>query len=161
MIQGSQAGNADYLAATSVNQSFTVAAPVAFTGNPTAKPDNDGVANLLKYLYDIDPSTPMTATDYAALPTLGTTTTGETQYLTLTYRQYALETGITVNVQTSPDLKTWTTVAVATMPSPTILETGVSIIQTGTDSTTGDPIIQAQVPITGTKQFIRLNVTQP
>jgi hypothetical protein len=49
----------------------------------------------------------------------------------------------------------------ATMPNPTIIESGVSVVQTGTDSTTGDPIIKAQVPVTGTKQFIRLNVTQP
>jgi len=128
---------------------------------PNATPQNDGVTNLYKYLFDINPNEVMTAADRAALPTLGMTTTGETQYLTLTYRQFALETGITINLQTSPDLQTWTTVAVATMPNLTIIETGVAIIQTGNDPNTGDPIMQAQVPLTGTKQFIRLNVTQP
>jgi len=129
----------------------------SFSSPATATPESDGVPNLLKYLYDINPTTPISATDRAALPTVGTTAT----YLTLTYRQYDLETGITVNVQTSPDLQTWTTVAVATMPNPVILEAGVSIVQTGNDSTTGDPIIQARIPLTGTRQFIRLNVTQP
>jgi len=173
-LQASQAGNNDYLPATSVNQTFLVASSASFntweTQFPTltdtgaaATPQNDGVPNLLKYLYDINPSAPMSATDRTALPVvdIDTITHPGTEYLTLTYRQYALETGITVNVQTSPDLQTWTTVAVATMPNPTILEAGVSIVQKGTDSTTGDPIIQAQVPVTSAKQFIRLNVTQP
>jgi hypothetical protein len=56
--------------------------------------------------------------------------------------------GVTVNVLTSPDLQVWTTV------------TNPIFAQIGTDSS-NDPIMQVQVPITGTKQFIRLNVTQP
>jgi len=152
VIQASQAGNADYYAAPSVDQSFTVALPVAFTGNPTATLENDGVANLLKYTFDIDPSVPLSSLDRAALPTLGTdsTTTPGTDYLTLTYRRYALATGISVNVQTSPDLKTWTTV------TPNITQ------QVGTDPTTGDPIIEDEVNTNGvTTEFVRLNVTQP
>jgi len=73
-------------------------------------------------------------------------TTSGTTYLTLTYRQYALGTGISMNVQTSPDLQTWTTI------------TNPTIIQTGTDPNSDDPIMQAQVPINGSRQFIRLNV---
>jgi kumamolisin len=131
------------------------------TGNstvtgPTATPENDGVPNLLKYLYNVDPVGPMTAADYAVLPVADMTTIGGTQYLTLTFRQYALKTGITINVQTSFDLQTWTTVA--TEPSP-------SIVPIGNDPniSTGDPIMQARVPfnVTATKEFIRLNVTQP
>jgi hypothetical protein len=97
VIQASQAGNASFIAATSVNQSFLVAMPVPFTGAPTATPENDGVPNLLKYLYDIDPSVPMSASDRGALPTVGidSTTDPDAEYLTLTYREYALKTGIT------------------------------------------------------------------
>jgi hypothetical protein len=111
-----------------------------------ATPLNDAVPNLLKYLYDINPEVPMSATDRASLPSLGTTLTGGTEYLTLTYRQFAALTGITVNAQTSFDLQTW---------QPIISQ------QVGTDPNTGDPMMQAEVPITGTKQFLRLNVTSP
>jgi autotransporter-associated beta strand protein len=124
----------------------------------TATPLNDGIPNLLKYLDDIDPTAPMSTADRAALPAVGTTTITGTPYLTLTFREYALETGITVNVQTSPDLQTWTTLTLTTTtPTPTTY----TLQQVDTDSTTGDPIMQVQVPITGTKQFIRLNVTSP
>jgi hypothetical protein len=93
----------------------------------------------------------MLGSDRTALPTVGTTTTGGTEYLTLTYRQYASASGITVNVQTSSDLKTWTTVN-----PPSFSQ------QIGTDSTTGDPIMEVGVLANGTnKQFIRLNVTMP
>ena len=115
----------------------------------TAMPFHDGVPNLLKYLFDIDPTVPMVTTDRTALPTVGMINYFGTPYLTLTYRQNPIETGITVNVQTSSDLQTWTTVANPIM------------IQTGTDSTTGDPMMQVQVPVSGNKEFIRLNVTMP
>jgi len=122
-------------------------------GGPAATPESDGVPNLLKYLYNINPAQPMAAADYAALPIVGTdtTTTPGTEYLTLTYRQYALETGITVNLQTSPDLQKWTTVS-----PPDVFR------QVGSDPTTGDPIMEDGVKANGsTRQFIRLNVTQP
>jgi hypothetical protein len=123
----------------------------AAVSGPTATPQNDGIPNLLRYLFDINPTVPMSAADRAELPTVGTTTIGNTQYLTLTYRQYALETGITVNVQTSPDLQTWTTV------TPGLSQ------QIGTDQATGDPIMEVgvTVPTNATKQFIRLDVTDP
>jgi hypothetical protein len=120
---------------------------------PNATPENDGIPNLLKYLFDIDPANPMSAADRAALPVVGldTTSTPGTEYLTLTYRESASATGITVNVQTSSDLQTWTTV------SPPDLSQ-----QVGTDLTTGDPIMEVGVTANGsTEQFIRLNVTSP
>jgi len=181
VIQARQAGNGSYLAATNVNQSFTVAAPQDFIHwenqhgflqvlpSPSATTQHDGIPILLKYLANINPAQPMAAADWAALPVAGTTTiaapdapiapalasasltTSGTTYLTLTYRQYAyLDAGAaTIAVQTSPDLQTWTTLS-----NPTI-------VPMGTDSNTGDPIMQVQVPMSGTKQFIRLNVTSP
>jgi len=117
----------------------------------SATPENDGVPTLLKYLYDIDPTKKMTPADRAALPVLGTdtTTTVDSTYLTLTYRKYALETGVAVNVQTSPDLKTWSIV------TPDVTK------QTGTDSVTGDPIMEVEVKTTTPVQFIRLGFTMP
>ena len=114
------------------------------TSGPTAMPQGDGVVNLLKYLCDIDPSRPMSAADWAALPKQGTTADGEN--MTLTYRQYINATGVTVTLQSSTDLNTWTTVAGA---NPTVV---------GSDAATGDPIMQVEVPITPPRQFIRLNV---
>jgi hypothetical protein len=119
------------------------------SSGPAATPENDGVPNLLKYLCHINPAVHMTSADRAAMPVFDSTTLNGTRYLTLTYRQYAYETGITINAQTSPDLKNWTTV------------TNPSIVQTGNDPVTGDPIVQVQVPASGSKEFIRLNVTMP
>jgi uncharacterized delta-60 repeat protein len=117
---------------------------------PTATPQNDGVPNLLKYLCDIDPSRPMTAADTAALPGTGTTTVGATQYLTLTYRQNSLLTGVAVNLQTSSDLKTWQTVTPSFTQNP------------ARDAATGDPMIEDGVQWDGTTPlFIRLEVSSP
>jgi hypothetical protein len=127
---------------------------VGSSGNTgeTATPQNDGISNLQKYLFDINPAVPMKASDWAALPSAGMTTVGGSPYLTLTYRQNPSETGLTVNVQTSSDLKSWQTV----IPANTL--------NMGTDSATGDPLIQDQVlvsPQGASKEFIRLNVIEP
>lgn len=116
-----------------------------FTG-PANTPFNDLVPNLLKYVFNINPSRPMSNADRAALPIVKTTTTSGTTTATYTFRKYAKLIDATATVQTSTDLHTWTTLATA---------------QTGTDSTTGDPIMQAQVVSPAAKQFFRLNVTQP
>jgi hypothetical protein len=34
------------------------------------------------------------------------------------------------------------------------------VVQVGNDATTGDPLMQAQAPMTSSTQFIRLNVSQ-
>jgi hypothetical protein len=126
--------------------------------DPNAIPESDGVVNLNKYLFDINPIEVMSATDRAALPAVGMSTTGGIHYLTLTYRQYAGISGISVNVQTSADLRTWTTLTLTTtIPTPATY----TLQQVSTDLNTGDPIMQVQVPSIGTREFIRLNVTQP
>ncbi len=117
------------------------------TSGPTATPQGDGVVNLLKYLCDINPSRPMSAADRAALPQQGTTADGTN--LTLTYRQYINAAGVTVTLQSSTDLTTWTNVTGA---SPTVV---------GTDAATGDPMVQMKVPVTPPRQFIRLNIVGP
>jgi autotransporter-associated beta strand protein len=117
---------------------------------PGAAPENDGVPNILKYLCDINPALPMSAAGRAALPAF-TVANGN---LTLTYRQNSSETGINVIVQTSPDLQNWSTI------TPTSLPVADTIQQIGTDPNTNDPIYQIQVPASGTREFIRLNLTQ-
>jgi hypothetical protein len=118
---------------------------------PNADPAMDGVPNLLKYLFDIDPARAMSATDRAALPKVEMTTINSVTYLTLTFRENPLAGGVTLNLQTNTNLlSTWTTV------TPDLDQAD------GTDSTTGDQMIMLGVKIGGgTNQFIRLNVTSP
>jgi hypothetical protein len=114
---------------------------------------NDGVPNLLKYLTDINPTAPMSASDRAALPTVrvDATTTPGTDYLAIDYRQSAGVMGVTVSLQTSDDLTTWHTV------NPPDLAR-----QIGTEPGTGDPLMEIGVIANGSgNQFIRLNVTSP
>jgi uncharacterized repeat protein (TIGR03803 family) len=122
-----------------------------FNSPASATPENDGVPNLIKYLCDINPTEPITASEDAALPLLGSVTSEGNQYVTLTYRQYILKSGITVYVQTSSDLQNWTTVN-----PPDFSQ------QLGTDPNTSDPIIEVGVKASGTsKQFVRLILSQP
>jgi hypothetical protein len=123
---------------------------------PSATPENDGVPNLLKYLFDINPTIPMAATDYAALPVVGAASNGGTSYITLTYRQLTGQPGVTVAVQISPNLQAWTTLT----QSSTATATTYTLQQVGTDSNTKDPIMQVETLFTGSKQFIRLSVSQ-
>ena len=87
--------------------------------------------------------------DRAALPLVGKTTLSGTTYLTLTFRENPIITGVTLNLQTSTDIHTWQTV------TPDLLQV------IGTDAVTGDPIVEIGVIATGSKKFIRLNVTLP
>jgi hypothetical protein len=112
----------------------------------TDTPQNDGVPTMLKYLYNINPTHPMTAADRAALPAVGSITKGGSAFI-LTYRRYALATGIVAAVQTSPDLITWTTL------------TNPCVVQTGADPNTGDPMMRVTIPVTGSQEFVRLSVT--
>jgi hypothetical protein len=122
-----------------------------------ATPQNDGVPNLLKYVFDINPSQAITATDQMALPTGGTdsTTHPGTEYLTVTYRQnQALDPSVVVNLESSTDLQNWTPVS-----SPVIKQTpagnGDMIIETGL-------ALPTTISTTPTFQhFIRLNVVGP
>ena len=105
---------------------------------------SDGVPNLLKYLCNIKPGTPITAAERGNLPAL--TVSGG--FLLLKFHENPALLDMTVNVQTSPDLQTWTKVT-----SPTI-------VQIGTDSN-NNYIMQVEVPQSGTQQYIQLNLTQP
>jgi hypothetical protein len=117
---------------------------------PTVILENDGIANLYKYLFDINPAEVMTTADLAALPVVGTTINKGILYLTLTCRENSSASGITVNIQTSSDLQSWQTVT----PDFTV--------PVGIDSITGDPIVEFEVSIAGsTRKFINLQVTSP
>ena len=107
-------------------------------------PQNDGISNGLKYLCNINPTVPMSRTDRAALPTVSVS---GTSYLTMIYRQNSNLTGLTVSVESSLDLQTWTSV------------TPDSSATIGSDLTTGDPMIELQVKRNGAqKLFLRLRI---
>jgi len=85
------------------------------------------------------------------LPVQGTTTIGQTTYLTLTFQEYQYldSTSAVVAVQTSTDLIHWTTPANSSMSAIGL-------------SANNDYIMQASVPLANPgKQYIRLNVISP
>jgi hypothetical protein len=138
------------------NQHFTSSqlTDPTFTAS-TATPFGDGFPNLLKYLFDIDPSQTMTAPERAALPVFNVSST--TGNLTLTFREYTAATGVTIQAQTSSDLQNWTTLT----QSPTLSSTTFTMQQVGTDLITMDPMMQVSVQPTGApRQFIRISVSQ-
>ncbi|MEO5712844.1 MAG: immunoglobulin domain-containing protein [Luteolibacter sp.] len=118
----------------------------------TATPQNDGVPNLLKYLFNINPAVPMTSADQAVLPSASMETFNGNAYLDLTYHRNAAATGVTVNLQASADLESgsWE------IMTPDVTET------LSPDALTGDSIIRLKVRVTGLPQkFVRLVVTSP
>ena len=91
----------------------------------------------------------MTPADRAALPVAGISVANGTRYLTLTYRQFTLASGLSTRVQTSSNLVNWTTAADAT------------VTQIGTDPVTADPVLQVRVVAGDPRRFLRLQVTEP
>lgn len=74
-------------------------------GFDSADADGDGIRNLLEYALGSDPA----ATDSDRLPSLALFEQEGVKYLLLEYRRSTAATGVTVAVETSPDLTNWTT----------------------------------------------------
>jgi hypothetical protein len=149
---GTTSGSLTLSVSTGSTQTFAQwATSFGVSSNPSATPENDGVSDLMKYLCDINPTVPLTPAARAALPTLGDATVNGVDYVTLTYRQYQNETGITVTLESSPDLINWSPV----VPPPLSQQLGV-------DPVTKDPIMQVGVTAaTSGNQFLRLKITDP
>jgi hypothetical protein len=110
------------------------------TGNPAisgdlADPDHDGITNLLEYGLNLDPNTHSTQ-----LPTIGV----EGDTISLTYRKNLAATDITMEVEESTNMSTWTPADV----TETILSTS------GNTQT-----IKASLPADGQRHFLHLKVT--
>ena len=128
--------------------------PLTFATWQTNHPDpatplGDGVSDVEKYAFDINPSLPITTAEREALPTAGMTTVGTQTYLTLTYRENAGLSGTTtITPLMSTDLVNWST---SQMLTPTVI---------GIDATTQDPIMQVAVPYSMSgPEFLRLNIS--
>jgi hypothetical protein len=111
-----------------------------------ATPFHDGIPNLLKYAYGIDPSVPLTAAARAMLPV--TTLSPDQSTLTITYHRYLALDGPVLTPQVSSTLQTadW--------------QPAVAVSQTGTDAN-GNLIMQAQVDVSTNPQFLRLQIAAP
>ena len=94
----------------------------------TANPVHDGVSNLLKYAFKLNPLVP----NRSGLPVVGTIMSGGSQYLTTTYTTRPLAGDLTYSVQASTDLVNWTaittpaaaTISPVTVQDPTALSPG-------------------------------------
>ena len=114
-----------------------------------ADPDGDGVPNLVEYALGMLPRT----ASVAGLPTVGATTVGTSEYLTLTYVQIVADTDITYVPQVSGDLATWESGAnaVATVSTTTSM-----------DGTTQTVTVRDLTAMTAAgARFMRLEVTRP
>jgi len=131
------------------SQMFTPAALAnpAISGD-TADPAGDGIPNLMKYALYLNPWT----TGVSGLPVEAITTTGNADYLTLTYTQVLAATDVTYTVQVSADLVNWYSGSGYTTPPSAVINPGGA-----TESVT----VQAVAPVDGNTpaQFIRLQVT--
>jgi hypothetical protein len=88
----------------------------------TANPAHDGVSNLLKYAFNLNPLLPARN----GLPVTATTTSGGSQYLTITYTTQPQANDLTYSVQVSTNLVTWTALtatAAATSSPVTVTDT--------------------------------------
>ncbi len=110
--------------------------------------DGDGINNLLEYALDLDPNT----NDHSGLPSVATESGVGIDYLTLTYRK---------NLD-APDL-TWSFEASTTLAVDSWIAASVesdTLVDPDPDGDGSAELRKARVIISGTKQFLRLKVTQ-
>ncbi|MES2474666.1 MAG: choice-of-anchor Q domain-containing protein [Verrucomicrobiota bacterium] len=105
---------------------------------PTATPANDGVSNLLKYAFHLDPLVPATAAD---LPLMDMAT-GE---IGLTYTRVIAATNLDYTPEWSANLATWSPLGIT---QQILTDDGIT------------QQIRASIPATpGAARFLRINVT--
>lgn len=114
----------------------------------TASPAGDGIPNLLKYAFNLNPW----ASGVSALPCGSMMAIGGTNHLTLTYIQDLYATDITYTPEVSSDLHTWNSGLGYTAP--------VSVTNNA-DGVTETVIVQSLVPKGSAPGFIRLRVVGP
>ena len=129
---------AQWLAATDLTGSAAAAG---------ADPDLDGISNIAEFYHGLDPQTPASANDRAALPVISTTTISGTTSLSFVYRKN------TRALLAPPVFETTTTL---TGPWSPVTPTSVDAL--APDPVTGDPRERAtfQSPAAVSKVFYRM-----
>lgn len=120
--------------------------------DPAAIPFNDGIPNLLKYLFNINPLFPISATDRNALPAAGTEIVGGARQLTWTFRTNAAAADVRFELQaiTNFQVGTW----------QPLTPDGIQILSR--EPVTGDQTIRIKVNASdATRKFLRLKVNLP
>jgi hypothetical protein len=111
---------------------------------PTGNASGDGMANLLKYAFDIDPMTP----GGSGGPAVSFFNESGHNYMALTYRRNSAATDLSYDVQVSTTL---------TLGSWVSVDSPEEIM--GQNPATGDLFIRRRVDVTGMPvEFMRLNV---
>ncbi len=133
------------------NEHFTAAQVVSGTvTGDAASPAGDGVPNLIKYAENLDPNVPTTS----AFPAVGTTTSGGSKYLTLSFRQATAPTDLTFTPQVNS----------GALGTPSVWAAGGMLLGTPVDNGDGTKTATYQdtVPMSTSapKRFMRLSVTR-
>jgi uncharacterized repeat protein (TIGR03803 family) len=114
----------------------------------TVTPAGDGIPNLLKYAFNLNPW----ANGTGGLPVVSIMTIGGTNYLALTYIENIYASDLSYIPEVSGDLKTWNFGAGYVSP--------VSVTPNA-DGVTESVIVQDLTPIGNRPRFIRLRITGP
>jgi hypothetical protein len=130
------------------NFSSTQLTNAAVSGD-TVSPAGDGIPNLMKYAFNLNPFVPSTG----GLPQGSLPTIGGTNYLALTFKQVLFATDISYTVQVSGDLITWNSGPGYTAQIGPPIDNG-----DGTETVTFQDI----VPVTSANaRFIRVQISGP
>jgi len=116
--------------------------PIGFYLDDAADPDQDGISNLHEYAYGLGP-THADADDGFTISTAPGTSSGTVH--TLTFRRDSAATDLTYQLQTSPDLVAWTTIA-------------TSLAGNGAQGSNGGSV-QSDTVITGTLRLVTVRET--
>lgn len=124
---------------------------------PEGDLDNDGISNLHEYAYGLDPKTP---DDDGVFTSGEVSVTGGVSHHRLTFRRDSAATDLTYQLQSSPDLSVWTTLATSTAGAAPVMANGSSLVS---DEDLGDGLHQVTVeetlpPGETSRRFVRLHV---
>jgi len=137
--------------ATYLNSHFSTIEQQSAISGPNGNPSGDGVVNLLKYAFNLDPhaaigAPPLSGPTATGLPVVGTISGAGGPYVTLTYRRLDSATDLTYSVEKSSTLGSFTAASV----TEDILSDDGTI-----------KVVRAKMPIgTSDKQFLRVRVTK-
>lgn len=131
--------------------------PIGFFLDEEADLDNDGISNRHEYAFGLSP----VVADENSGFTVSTLPGGGSNTLhRLTFRRDSAATDLTYQLQTSPDLINWTTVATSIAGTSALGSNGGSVlsdvVQTGTIRLV--TVQESLAPVVKTRRFVRLQV---